>query len=246
MTTKPPAVPFLREFFELQLLFARAVSRCSGMPLSQALLDYTNLYVRFGLGRDFDPDHPVWRDYIAGLQREDDVDAWTHRFHQCRLPETGPPGIVSSVGCFQYARVRPGAIHIHFRNAEEAGVSPLKVGRYEHRMAELRELFSLVRRQEDASTQVHGTSWLYNLPAYRRLFPTRYIASAAPVNGKFRNMSLWGQFIGRSGELRPVPTAAFNAGIAVQDRLEGLKRCFPLQALAVAAPVHDFYTFYRL
>jgi len=32
------------------------------------LLDYTNLYVRFGLGRDFDPAHPVWREYLSGLR----------------------------------------------------------------------------------------------------------------------------------------------------------------------------------
>ncbi|HTK01477.1 MAG TPA: hypothetical protein VL522_17725 [Bordetella sp.] len=238
-----PQSPYGREFFDLQLMFARAANRCSGMPLARALLEYTNLYIRFGLGRDFDPEHPVWREYIAGTEREDDLEAWTHGYYQSRLPESGAPDVVSTVGCFSYARLRSGAIHIHFKNAEEGGASPLKAGRYESRIAELRELFSLVREQEDLATQVHGTSWLYNLPAYRRLFPTSYIASAATVNGKFRNVSLWGQFVGRAGAIRTAPASLFKADIARQQSLDGLKGCFPLYALAVAAPVQDFYDF---
>ena len=56
-----------RSFFDLQLQFARKVAALSGLPFADALLRYTNLYVRFGLGRDFDPDHPAWREYVAGL-----------------------------------------------------------------------------------------------------------------------------------------------------------------------------------
>ena len=47
-------VKFSKEFFDLQIRFAGRVAELSGMPLAQALLDYTNFYVRFGLGRDFD------------------------------------------------------------------------------------------------------------------------------------------------------------------------------------------------
>jgi hypothetical protein len=236
--------PYGREFFDLQLAFARAASRCSGMPLAQALMEYTNLYIRFGLGRTFDPDHPVWREYIAGTEHEDDLETWTHGFYRSRLPESGAPDVVSAVGCFSYARLQPGAIHIHFKNAEEGAASPLKAGRYESRMDELRELFALIREQEDPATQVHGTSWLYNLPAYRRLFPTSYIASAAAVTGKYRNVSLWGQFVGRAGEVRPAPASLFKADISRQQSLDGLKGCFPLRALAVAAPLQDFFDFH--
>ncbi|OUL85496.1 hypothetical protein CA603_23415 [Paraburkholderia hospita] len=40
----------------------------SGMPHEQALLHYTNFYIRFGLGREFDVNQmAVWRIYIDGL-----------------------------------------------------------------------------------------------------------------------------------------------------------------------------------
>ena len=73
---------YAKAFFDLQLLFARRVTVLSGLPLTRALLEYTNLYVRFGLGRDFDPAHPTWRAYLAGLPDTDDGREWTYRFYQ--------------------------------------------------------------------------------------------------------------------------------------------------------------------
>ena len=32
------------------------------------MFEYTNFYIRFGLGRDFDPTHPGWQEYLTGLR----------------------------------------------------------------------------------------------------------------------------------------------------------------------------------
>ena len=64
---------YAKAFFDLQLEFAQRVAILSELPLARALLDYTNLYIRFGLGRDFDPAHPSWREYLAGLQDTNDT-----------------------------------------------------------------------------------------------------------------------------------------------------------------------------
>ncbi len=59
---------YAKAFFDLQFQFAEKVAVLSGLPLAEALLKYTNFYVRFGLGRDFDRAHPGWREYLAGLR----------------------------------------------------------------------------------------------------------------------------------------------------------------------------------
>jgi hypothetical protein len=46
---------YAKAFFDLQLQFAHKVTELSGLPLTRVLLEYTNLYIRFGLGRDFHP-----------------------------------------------------------------------------------------------------------------------------------------------------------------------------------------------
>ena len=39
---------YAKAFFDLQLEFAHRITILSGLPLARALLDYTNLYIRFG------------------------------------------------------------------------------------------------------------------------------------------------------------------------------------------------------
>ncbi len=89
-------------------------------------------------------------------------------------------------------------------------------------------------------------SWLYNLDAYRRLFPISYLATAHAAAHRFQHMPLWGQFVDRHGAMKEPATRQFLARLERQSSLDGLERCFPLQALAVEAPVQDFYAFYGL
>src|SRR5580765_4202440 len=68
LATPNPSVIYAKAFSDLQLQFAHKVAILSGLPLARVLLDYTNPYILFGLGRGFDPSHPTWREYQAGLQ----------------------------------------------------------------------------------------------------------------------------------------------------------------------------------
>jgi hypothetical protein len=207
------------------------------VPTGRALLDYTNLYVRFGLGRDFDPAHPVWREYLAGLAHDDGE--WTHAFY-LRRPEAAPPALIATFGCFSYARLGPDRIRLHFVNADGDGQSPLSRARRGRRRAELGALFEHVRRTERGPVRVVGASWLYNIEAYRRLFPEPYLATARVLPRRFRHMPLWGQFVDRHGEVRAPTVFAFLQRLRRQADVEGLDRCFPLPVLTVEAPVSVF------
>jgi hypothetical protein len=114
------------------------------------------------------------------------------------------------------------------------------------RRADLTALFAHVQRTLPERTQVVGVSWLYNLEAYRRLFPVSYIATARVMKHRFRAMPLWGQFLDRHGGLKAQMTRPFLARLEQQTCVERLHECFPLQVLTVAAPVQEFYAFYGL
>ena len=57
---------YARHFFDLQLEFAERVSAVSTLPFARTVLDYTNVYIRFGFGRDFDPANAGWQEYLGG------------------------------------------------------------------------------------------------------------------------------------------------------------------------------------
>jgi len=239
-------VTYAKAFFDLQLEFALRVSALSGLPLARTVLEYTNFFIRFGLGRGFDPAHPIWQEYLAGLPEAGDADEWTYRFYLTRSQGTGAPPVVATFGCFSYALSSGDAVRLHFENAEPDGSSPLGRDRVSWRLAELASLFDHVKQTQGHARQVLGASWLYNLEAYRRLFPKSYLASAHAIHGRFQHMPLWGQFVDRHGEIKERLTRPFLERIERESRLDRLEQCFPFQVLSVRAPVAEFYDFYGL
>jgi len=239
-------VIYPKAFFDLQLRFAEKVALLSSLPLTRALLDYTNLYIRFGLGHGFDPAHPTWRTYLDGLEAAGDLREWTYAFYRRRPDAMAALSVVATFGCFSYARPTPSQIRLHFQNSETDGRSPLGVDRVRERRSELAALFAHVRRAQRAPLQVRGVSWLYNLDAYRRLFPIPYLDTARAAAPRFRHMPLWGQFVDRHGAMKEPATRQFLARLERQSSPEGLERCFPLQPLEVEAPVEAFYDYHGL
>ncbi|MGH7389143.1 MAG: hypothetical protein ACREM3_06740 [Candidatus Rokuibacteriota bacterium] len=237
---------YAKSFFDLQLRFAQKVTDLSGLPFARSLLEYTNLYVRFGLGRDFDPAHPTWREYLAGLWDTSDSREWTYRFYLTRSEAMAAPPVVASFGCFSYALSSGGRIRLHFRNTETDGRSPLGVERLGQRLADLTALFGHVKRTLGEPLQVVGASWLYNLDAYRRLFPPSYLVTARVIGHRFQHMPLWGQFLDRHGEIRESVTRPFLERLERQSSLDDLDECFPLRVLSVEASVLEFYKFYGI
>lgn len=235
---------YSKPFFDLQVHFALRVAALSGMPLARALLDCTNLYIRFGLGRAFDAADPTWQAYLAGVESAPDPTAWTDDFYRARLQHDRPPSAVATIGCFSYARLSASRLRIHFRDTDASGHSPLAPDRRGHRLEELRALSELIHRNEHPSVRMVGASWLYNLEAYRRLFPPAYLATATTAGARFRHLPLWGQFLDRHGAVRQSVAAPFLHRLSSQSSLQGLDRCFPFQVLALEAPTAAFHAFY--
>ena len=237
---------YAKAFFDLQIQFAQKVTVLTGLPLPRALLGYTNLYIRLGLGRDFDSDDPTWQEYLSGLHDADDIRDWTYSFYLKRSDAMAGPAVVATFGCFSYAQAGDERIRLHFQNAEPAAHSPLALDRVSQRLKELSALFEHVKQTPRQSLPVLGASWLYNLDAYRRLFPLSYVASAQAIADRFQRMPLWGQFLDRHGAIKERVAHQFLERLERQASLESLAHCFPFQALSVVAPVRDFYEFYGI
>jgi hypothetical protein len=110
-------IRYSRAIFELQWRFAERVAAMSGMPHEQALLYYTNFYIRFGLGREFDVNQAVWRIYIDGLTNAVEPADWAWRFFLTREP-VPPPSLLATSGWFSYSNAGD------FSNAESLDCSP--------------------------------------------------------------------------------------------------------------------------
>lgn len=237
---------YSKGFFEINLHFAQKVAAILGQPLETVLLDYTHLYLRFGLGRSFDPANPTWQVYLDGIRQSQDLIGWTYEFY-LRQYEQLPPKLSEHLfGCFSYTRLADGRIRIHFHNGEPGDGSPLSRECVGVRLSELKAMLTELKQLAPPTLSVVGGSWLYNVEAYRRLFPPLYLQSAYVGEGEFQFISLWGQFIDRRGQLRESVVNVFLNNLERQNTLEGLKTSFPFQTLRLKSPLEYFYQFYGI
>ena len=235
---------FAPEFFTLNLRFAEKVVAVSDQTFAQALFNYTHLYLSLGLGRGFDPEHPLWQEFLRGVAAAEDKTSYTHAFHLQHAPPKEMPN--PAFGCFSYAVWEGGRIRLHFHNAEAAGVSPLARERVPQRVAELRELFTHVGEHVPHAGAVVGGSWLYNLEAYHRLFPPAFIATARPSYADFQFSAMWGQFMDRAGGVRAQLAEKFLARLEQAANLAEVKSSFPYPMLRLESAIEAFYTWYDL
>lgn len=234
-----------REFFDLNLKFARKISEVTGQSFSQVLLEYTHLYLALELGRDFDPGHPTWQAYLDGLRHEGDQAGYTHQFYLSQEMQQPKPEPHNAFGCFSYALWDGNRVRLHFRNAaNEPGV--LQKQNVSERTAELRAMFTDLHQTVPITSSVIGGSWLYNIEAYRRLFPRNYLASAQPVEDEFQFVALWGQFLCYDGSLRQPVARRFLEAIENQTTLAAVMSQFPYQVLRLESPVREFYVHFGI
>lgn len=237
----------LRDYFEVQLLFAEAVADRASYTLSDACLKFTNLHRRFGLGRtDEDALSGEWLRYAAGLERCASrlgrLD-WTVAFF---ADAPRKESATRRFGCFSYELLDPDPVlRIHFSNRDSAGdCGPLTRAKADRRVSELREMFGFIRAHHPNAWTVRGGSWLYNLEAYRRLFPPEYAASTfEPEHVRLDGTSSWGQLLDFREHVKPAFRQALLANIGNVD-IAAPWKAFPMGALGAQGPIEPFYLFY--
>jgi hypothetical protein len=237
----------LRDYFEIQLLFAARLAERTPLPLSEACLRFTNLHRRFGFGRVTEAGPAAeWLAYADGLDRcgsaAERLDWTVDVFNGSRQEAHSAPRF----GCFSFEPPNAeGAVRIHFSNRDsDDGVGPLDRRKMGRRKGDLAQMFGHVRAQHPEARSVLGGSWLYNLEAYCRLFPPQYVASRSePRFVRLDGGSSWGQLLDFRGWVKPAVRDAFLANLTRLD-VTAPWRAFPLRALRAQCGIEHFHRFY--
>jgi hypothetical protein len=233
----------LRDYFEVQLRFADILAARTSRALADICLEFTNLHRRLGLGRtDGSPPTERWMHYATGLEScasTADRLQWTV---DCLANAPLEKRNTRKFGCFSYEMIdNERVVRIHFGNYDSAnGIGPLVRAKAERRRSELREMFTHIRAHHPLAQTVRGGSWLYNVEAYRRLFPSAYTASAhEPARVRLDGTSSWGQVIDFRERVRPTVRRAILDNAATVD-VATPWQAFPLRALAVQSAIAAF------
>lgn len=249
-------MPYSKEFFALQLSYAHKLAKRFRRNLDDILFNYTTFSrsIDITAERPFDQSNPVWKTYIKGLGKAVDDAEWTHVYylnHCANDPVSKNEAFNGNIlfGSFYFVLRDDRVIRPHFIKLGD-DTSPHSVISKE-RMAEsienLRRMFQHIKDNVSVAKTVKGNTWLYNLEAYRRLFPPDYTAQME-VNEShvFQFLSLWGQFFDRNWQVKDLLANELLNRIEALDCLANLRFCFPYQALMPQYDIQAFYDFYGI
>ena len=238
------------EFISVQLAFARRMSELSHRPLEDTLIDCTMLrtLLNIRVTKETAQESEAWQSFLRGLRNASEPDRWAYDHYLEREKDEPPINAQDGFGCFWYSypfRNEP-RVRLHFRNADTSGKGALSLERVGVRRHELTRLLRDVREKHTEAETVRGGSWLYNIDAYRRLFPPEYLASAKPVGYELGFWALWGQFL--RGGFRPDIEAItrFQTAIAIADSPEECERCFTYEVLQPECDIQHFYRHFKI
>ena len=236
----------IRDSFSTQLTFARKITQLTQRPYQETILNRTALYRILGLDWSLDPQNPVWQAYLTGLLGEDTDTDWSYEFYLERADKI-PSYNTPRWGCFSYEYLpEKRLIHIHFGNLDNSGYGPLSHQREEARLADLWSMFTHIKQMHPDAIAVRGSSWLYNVEAYCRLFPNEFRLSAPTDTPHLIARSIWGQFLHHDGRLNEERAEVFLDRLNRLEEEHQYAQCFPFQVLLTDAPISLFYTFYAL
>ncbi len=236
--------PLPRLYIEMQLLLAKSVADLELHDSADAVLLYTNLYRRLGLGHpDQAAESQEWWQYVStliGLNSIDEQVAWTRTFAADLkpAPRRHQDSIIS--GPF-FAEVVGELLRTHFAPVTGDETSPLHPSKRDDLRRDLRKVVAAARAAHPEIRRVRGTSWLYTTEGYRSLFPPAHIATARVRTGVFRfqGSSSWGQFLDHRGEVKPKLRDQFLADLEHFDGSEPWL-LFPRPTIVVDSPIEVF------
>jgi hypothetical protein len=235
--------PLPREWFTVQLRFAERAATIVGVTYEEAVRECTNCCRAFGLSEHGDPADPSWQEFLRGLRVAEDRAEWAYRFALSNRQGAG----TAAFGCFDFdyeAETRE--IGLHFLNNDPSPLGALSKARLPERRRELRAMFEAIALAHPEAVVVRGTSWLYGIEAYRRLYPPAYWQTAIQVatETEFQYMALWGQFLGRDAQVKRALAEPFLAAVERARTVEELAAAFLHGVYEVECGIEHFYAFY--
>ncbi len=220
-------------FFDLQWRFAQRIAALSDARTIDQIVPFTVLPALL----DYRTDDPAFLDSVASTNAPAEYLYEIYR----QLPKRGRDPTEHRFGCFLYVFPWRSTkkLRLHFANVDPTG-HPLARDRAPSRVTELRNLVADVERRQLEVETVRGGSWLYNVEAYRDLFPSVYTDTLTALPAEPAFLSQWGQFVRGDGTVRAVLANSFIEALAGAKTTAECLAAFPLPVLKAECAYTDF------
>ncbi len=231
------------DFFDLQWEFANIAAKILEENFAHCLFAYTNVRRRVGFGKGVDEKSNAWRDFVNESFSSKDPVGYMYSKHKQVVESSAS---ARPFGCFSYEVQEGGIIRIHFNNLDYSGHGPLSTQRESSRRDELKMMFREIFEKHQASSVVKGSSWLYNLDSYTRLFPRSYTISLSENLKGINGIGVWGQFLNKDMQVNQARADKLLECLKGAVSLDDIEKSFPCKRLDAQANIAEFYREYEI
>jgi len=235
-----------KELINLIIQYAKKKSQISQLELIEAIRNFTPIYYLIGnYDWEFKEDSIYWQEFLQRYENGEDLVELVYDMYIKNCKEFSN---YKWFGCFRYSFVEDkdgnGTVKLHFLNDRTSKEGPLASSQKENRLRELKDLFEDVKKNHPNAKYVQGGSWLYNLEAYRRLFPKEYFVDIESISPKPQRLVIWGQFINSEWGVKKDMAEEFLSRLKKAKTEKDLENVFELKEMFPKGDIKYFYDFY--
>lgn len=238
---------YSKEFFKIQLQFARIISKKRAIPYHKALYLYTCLYVRLlGYSDENRPSetNKSWIQIMNNLPKKqsEQVNYLYERYKEYELLPK-PKSNMKRFGCFSYSyHTEINQFELHFGNHDPKG--NLGADRIQARMEDWKNLFQSIYDEGKKDTTCKIATWLLGINAFSRLLPPDFVKEAKPINeDTAQNFTYWGPLLNRFGKIKTAMKKELLHKIRTENHIY-IEDYFPRRALTSEVKTDIFFDFY--
>lgn len=236
-----------KDFFKLQVDFARLWSDTQSIPYDQVLFENTCLYVRL-LGYN-DVNRPsmqnqLWVNILNEKPRDlqKQVDYYYKHYVTYEKTKKSSPQLNA---CFTYNyHADSNLFELHFVNADPKG--NFSKERTNIRIQELTKLFQNIKSKNHDDALVKIETWMLNIDAFKRFFPIEFTQKAIFLETSLtQNYTHWGQFLSKEGNVKYESGLWFLNNVK-NNTFDHINKYFPLPAKVSLLKLSYFYKYYNV
>lgn len=234
-----------KEWFHLIIKYAEKRAEISNTDLIETIKSYTPVYYLIGnYDWELNKDSIYWKEFIQRVKEKEDLEEIIYDMYLKNYQEFNHKWF----GCFRYRYIEDengdGIVKMHFLNDRTSKEGPLSSSQKENRLKELKNMFEDVKKNYPNAKYVKGGSWLYNLNAFKRLFPREYFVEMHSIHQKPQMLVIWGQFINSEWGIKKSEANEFLSKLEKANTERDLENVFELIELFPKCDIKYFYDFY--
>ncbi len=237
-----------KELFHLIVEYAKKKSEILDIDLLESIKLYTPIYYLIGNHDwEFKEDSIYWKEFVQRYEKGEDL---VELVNDMYIRNDKAESSHKWYGCFRYKYVEDengiGTVKLHFLNNRSSKEGPLSSTQTDKRLEELKEMFKDIKKNHPNVKYVEGGSWLYNIEAYKRLFPREYTEKMRSIPPKTNNLVIWGQFINSEWSIKDDYANKFLSRVKKAKSKEDLENSFEMLSLFPKAEIKYFYNLYSI